>query len=121
MSLSKLKAIADEPGSVVYAEGGVTMPVLLQHSITRSLSGTRMGRRHSRDGGRVCRHECGTRLGEMKMPSRRCASYLRPARSGLPASAIPFSYRRARLPPGIVAGVWLQLKPGVEGEDSDDR
>jgi UDP-N-acetylmuramate dehydrogenase len=28
-----------------------------------------------------------------------------------PASAIPFSYRRARLPRGIVVGAWLRLKP----------
>src|SRR5437667_238501 len=28
-----------------------------------------------------------------------------------PASAIQFSYRRARLPGGIVVGVWLQRKP----------
>ena len=58
VSLSKLKAIADEPGSVVYAEGGVTHadPVATydQPIVERS----RMVRRHSRDCGGVRRHEC---------------------------------------------------------------
>jgi UDP-N-acetylmuramate dehydrogenase len=31
----------------------------------------------------------------------------------LPASSIPFQYRRARLPKGIVVGVWLQLRQGL--------
>ena len=30
----------------------------------------------------------------------------------IPAGEIPFSYQRAHLPRGIVAGVWLQMKPG---------
>jgi UDP-N-acetylmuramate dehydrogenase len=33
-----------------------------------------------------------------------------------PAHDIAFSYRRAQLPAGIVAGVWLQLKPGVRSD-----
>ena len=34
----------------------------------------------------------------------------------LPAASIPFQYRRARLPKGIVVGVWLQLREGLRTE-----
>jgi UDP-N-acetylmuramate dehydrogenase len=34
----------------------------------------------------------------------------------LPVAEIPFRYRRAKLPRGIVVGVWLQLKQGVRTE-----
>jgi UDP-N-acetylmuramate dehydrogenase len=33
-----------------------------------------------------------------------------------PAPEITFSYRQATLPPGIVVGVWLQLKAGVRSD-----
>jgi UDP-N-acetylmuramate dehydrogenase len=33
-----------------------------------------------------------------------------------PAESITFEYRRAVLPPGIVVGVWLQLRPGVRAD-----
>ena len=33
-----------------------------------------------------------------------------------PAEAIEFGYRRATLPPGVVVGVWLQLRPGVRAD-----
>ena len=39
VSLSKLRAIKEEPGSVLYAEGGVGMPTLIGHAIRRSLAG----------------------------------------------------------------------------------
>jgi UDP-N-acetylmuramate dehydrogenase len=34
----------------------------------------------------------------------------------LEAGQIPFEYRRALLPRGIVVGVWLQLKQGIQSE-----
>ena len=39
VSLMKFKTIIDEPNGVIYAEGGVIMPTLLRHAISRSLSG----------------------------------------------------------------------------------
>ena len=39
VSLAKLRAVRDEPGSVLYAEGGVGMPTLIGHAIRRSLAG----------------------------------------------------------------------------------
>jgi UDP-N-acetylmuramate dehydrogenase len=115
VSLSKLKGIADEPHGVVYAEGGVTMPVLLQHSISRSLSGLEWAAGIPGTVAGCVVMNAGTRLGEMKdaVKAVRIASSSGTLKD-VPASAIPFSYRRARVPRGIVAGVWLQLTPGVK-------
>lgn len=115
VSLSKFKAIADESHSVVYAEGGVTMPVLLQHSISRSLSGLEWAAGIPGTVAGCVAMNAGTRLGEMK-DAVKAVRIVSPsgALKDVPASAIPFSYRRARLPRGIVAGVWLQLAPGVK-------
>jgi UDP-N-acetylmuramate dehydrogenase len=59
----------------------------------------------------------GTRLGEMK-DSVKAIRMVLPDGSlvEIPATKIEFTYRRAKLPPGIVVGVWLQLKPGVRSE-----
>ena len=117
VSLSKLKAIADEPGSVVYAEGGVTMPILLQHTINRSLSGLEWSAGIPGTVAGCVVMNAGTRLGEMK-DALKAISFVDPtgAITELPASAIPFTYRRARLPQGIVVGVWLQLKSGTKAQ-----
>jgi UDP-N-acetylmuramate dehydrogenase len=115
VSLSKLKGLTDEPNAVVYAEGGVTMPVLLQHSISRSLSGLEWAAGIPGTVAGCVVMNAGTRLGEMKdaVKAVRIAS-LSGSLKDVPASAIPFSYRRGRVPRGIVAGVWLQLVPGVK-------
>jgi UDP-N-acetylmuramate dehydrogenase len=115
VSLSKLKAIADEPNAVVYAEAGVTMPVLLQHSISRSLSGLEWAAGIPGTVAGCVVMNAGTRLGEMKdaVKAVRIASPSGTLKD-VPASAIPFSYRHARVPRGIVTGVWLQLTPGVK-------
>jgi UDP-N-acetylmuramate dehydrogenase len=115
VSLSKLKGIADEPNGVVYAEAGVTMPVLLQHSISRSLSGLEWAAGIPGTVAGCVVMNAGTRLGEMKdaVKAVRIASPSG-ALKNVSASAILFSYRRARVPRGIVAGVWLQLTPGVK-------
>lgn len=117
VSLSKLKRIADEPYGVVYAEAGVTMPVLLQHSISRSLTGLEWAAGIPGTVAGCVVMNAGTRLGEMKdaVKAVRLASPSGTLKD-IPASAIPFSYRRARLPRGIVAGVWLQLTPGVKAK-----
>ena len=67
VSLSKLKGIADEPNGVVYAEGGVTMPVLLQHSISRSLTGLEWAAGIPGTVAGCVVMNAGTRLGEMKV------------------------------------------------------
>ncbi len=115
VSLSRLKSISDESHSVVYAEGGVTMPVLLQHTITRSLSGLEWSAGIPGTVAGCVVMNAGTRLGEMK-DAVKAVRIVSPsgAVKDIPAPAIPFSYRRARVPRGIVVGVWLQLQPGVK-------
>ena len=59
----------------------------------------------------------GTRLGEMKDSVKAVRLVTtRGAVMDLPASSIPFDYRRAHLPKGIVVGAWLQLKQGIRSE-----
>ena len=59
----------------------------------------------------------GTRLGEMKdaVKAVRLITTKGELRD-LPASSIRFQYRRARLPKGIVVGVWLQLRQGPRAD-----
>jgi UDP-N-acetylmuramate dehydrogenase len=112
VSLAKLKAITDEPGHVVYAEGGVGMPTLMKHAASRSLSGLEWAAGIPGTVAGCVVMNAGTRLGEMK-DAVKAVRIVDPAGRLIdcPASAIRFSYRRALLPRGIVVGVWVQLKP----------
>ena len=112
VSLAKFKGIKDEGHGVVYAEGGVGMPTLMRHAISRSLSGLEWAAGIPGTVAGCVVMNAGTRLGEMQQTVK--AVHL--VNSGgrpvdCPASAIQFSYRRARLPKGVVVGVWLQLQP----------
>lgn len=112
VSLSRLKAIRDEPDGVVYAEGGVVMPMLMRHAITRALSGLEWAAGIPGTVAGCVVMNAGTRLGEMK-DAVKAVRVIDPLGRIIdcPASAIQFSYRRALLPRGIVVGVRLQLKP----------
>ena len=117
VSLSKLRGIHEEPGAVLYAEGGVGMPTLIGHAIRRSLSGLEWAAGIPGTVGGCLVMNAGTRLGEMKdaVKAVRLITMKGELRD-LPASSIPFQYRRAGLPKGIVVGVWLQLRQGLRGE-----
>lgn len=117
VSLSKLRAIKEEPGSVLYAEGGVGMPTLIGHAIRRSLAGLEWAAGIPGTVGGCLVMNAGTRLGEMKdsVKAVRLVT-MKGDIVDLPATSIPFEYRRARLPKGIVVGVWLQLRQGVRAE-----
>lgn len=117
VSLSKLRSIKEEPGSVLYAEGGVGMPTLIACAIRRSLAGLEWAAGIPGTVGGCLVMNAGTRLGEMKDAVKAVRLVTRKGDLvDLPASAIPFEYRRARLPKGIVTGVWLQLRQGVRAE-----
>lgn len=112
VSLSKLNGIHDEPHSVVYAGGGVGMPTLMRHAIGRSLAGLEWAAGIPGTAAGCVVMNAGTRLGEMRDVVKAVRIVDPVGRLvDCPASAIQFSYRRARLPRGIVVGVWLQLKP----------
>ncbi|MEW6245471.1 MAG: UDP-N-acetylmuramate dehydrogenase [Nitrospirota bacterium] len=117
VSLSRLRAIKDEPHHIVYAEGGVGMPTLIGHAIRRSLSGLEWAAGIPGTVAGCVVMNAGTRLGEMQSAVK--AVRIVDPKGRLverPASHIEFGYRRAKLPKGIVVGVWLQLKPGSRQE-----
>ncbi len=113
VSLSKLNRMREEPGDVLYAEGGVGMPTLMKFAISRSLAGLEWAAGIPGTVAGCVVMNAGTRLGEMKEAVK--AVRLVTPRGDLvetPAAAIRFSYRRALLPRGILVGVWLRLKTG---------
>jgi UDP-N-acetylmuramate dehydrogenase len=117
VSLSKLRAISEEPGAVVYAEGGVGMPTVIGYAMRRSLAGMEWAAGIPGTVGGCLVMNAGTRLGEMKDAVRAVRLVrLNGDVRDLPAASIRFQYRRARLPKGIVVGVWLQLRSGVRSE-----
>ncbi|MBI4001938.1 MAG: UDP-N-acetylmuramate dehydrogenase [Nitrospira defluvii] len=113
ISLGKFKGIRQEPDHVLYAEGGVGMPTLIGYAVRRSLAGLEWGAGIPGTVAGCVVMNAGTRLGEMK-DSVKAVRMIDPRGRVVDISAadIPFSYRRAHLPRGIVAGVWLQLRPG---------
>jgi UDP-N-acetylmuramate dehydrogenase len=117
VSLSKLRTIREEPGAVLYAEGGVGMPTLIGHALRRSLAGLEWAAGIPGTVGGCLMMNAGTRLGEMKdsVKAVRLVT-MRGEIRDLPAAAVRFDYRRAHLPKGIVVGVWLQLQQGRRAE-----
>lgn len=117
VSLAKLRAIKEEPGGILYAEGGVGMPMLIGRAIRRSLSGLEWAAGIPGTVAGCVVMNAGTRLGEMKQAVK-AVRIVRPDGTVLdvPAADLTFAYRRAALPPGIVVGVWLQLRPGERAE-----
>ena len=117
VSLAKLRAIKEESGSVLYAEGGVGMPTLMGYAIRRSLTGLEWAAGIPGTVAGCVVMNAGTRLGEMKH-SVKAVRVVRATGEVLdcPAESITFEYRRASLPSGIVVGVWLQLRPGVRAD-----
>jgi len=117
VSLAQLRSIKEEPGSVLYAEGGVGMPTLISYAIRRSLAGLEWAAGIPGTVAGCVVMNAGTRLGEMK-DSVKAVRIVTPTGTVLdcPARDIIFDYRHAELPAGIVAGVWLQLKPGVRSD-----
>lgn len=113
VSLVKFKGIRQEPDYVLYAEGGVGMPTLIGYAVRRSLAGLEWSAGIPGTVAGCVVMNAGTRLGEMKDAVKAVRMVDPRGRvRDIPAADIPFSYRRAHLPRGIVAGVWLQLKPG---------
>ncbi|MCG3777371.1 MAG: UDP-N-acetylenolpyruvoylglucosamine reductase [Nitrospira sp.] len=117
VSLVRLRAIKEEPGHVLYAEGGVGMPTLIGYAIKHSLAGLEWAAGIPGTVAGCVVMNAGTKLGEMKDTVKAVHMVnLKGQTVDLEASQIPFEYRWARLPRGIVVGVSLQLKPGVRVE-----
>lgn len=114
VNLGKLRAIREEPGAVLYAEGGVGMPTLIGYAIRHSLAGLEWAAGIPGTVAGCVVMNAGTRLGEMKDSVKAVRLVNQKGEIvDIPASQIPFAYRRATLPAGIVVGVWMQLRTGV--------
>ncbi len=117
VNLGMLRAIREEPGAVLYAEGGVGMPTLIGYAIRHALAGLEWAAGIPGTVAGCVVMNAGTRLGEMKDAVKAVRLVNRKGEIvEIPASEIPFAYRRAALPAGVVVGVWMQLKAGVRAE-----
>ena len=115
VQLNRLTAIRDEPHDMVFAQAGVRMPVLLQHAISRSLSGLEWAAGIPGTVGGGVMMNAGTALGEMKDVLK--AIEVVGSRGTLltrQASDLSFGYRRARVPKGVIVGAWFQLRPATK-------
>ncbi len=117
VSLERLRAIKEDSDAVLYAEGGVGMPTLIGFAIRRSLAGLEWAAGIPGTVAGCVVMNAGTRLGDMQRAVK-AVRLVTPTGTvvTLPADKIEFTYRRAKLPPGIIVGVWLQLKRGDRGE-----
>jgi UDP-N-acetylmuramate dehydrogenase len=117
VSLARLRAIKEESGAVLYAEGGVGMPTLIGYAIRHSLAGLEWAAGIPGTVAGCVVMNAGTKLGEMKDSIKAVRMVNRKGQIvNLEAAQVRFEYRRALLPRGIVVGVWLQLKLGVRSE-----
>jgi len=117
MSLARLRGINEEPGSVLYAEGGVGMPTLIGYAIRHSFAGLEWAAGIPGTVAGCVVMNAGTKLGEMKDSVKAVRMVnMKGQLVEVEAAQVRFEYRRALLPRGIVVGVWLQLKQGVRSE-----
>lgn len=117
VSLARLRGAKEEPGSVLYAEGGVGMPTLIGYAIRHSLAGLEWAAGIPGTVAGCLVMNAGTKLGEMKDSVKAVRMVnMKGQVVDMEAAQVKFEYRRALLPRGIVMGVWLQLKPGVRSE-----
>lgn len=117
MSLARLRGIKEEPGSVLYAEGGVGMPTLIGYAIRHSFAGLEWAAGIPGTVAGCVVMNAGTKLGEMKDSVKAVRMVnMKGQLVEVEAAQVRFEYRRALLPCGIVVGVWLQLKQGVRSE-----
>lgn len=110
VQLNRFTGIRDEPHDVIFAQGGVRMPVLLQHAISRSLSGLEWAAGIPGTVGGGVMMNAGTSLGEMKdvLKAIELVDH-RGIRITRQAADLAFGYRRARVPKGVIVGAWFQL------------
>jgi UDP-N-acetylmuramate dehydrogenase len=117
VSLVRLRAIKELPGSILYAEGGVGMPTLIGYAIRHSLAGLEWAAGIPGTVAGCVVMNAGTKLGEMKNSVKAVRMVnMKGQIIDVEAAQVRFEYRRALLPRGIVVGVWIQLKQGVRSE-----
>jgi UDP-N-acetylmuramate dehydrogenase len=117
ISLARLRGIKEEPGFILYAEGGVGMPTLIGYAVRHSLAGLEWAAGIPGTVAGCVVMNAGTKLGEMKNSIKAVRMVnMNGQIVDIPATQVKFEYRRALLPRGIVVGVWVQLRHGVRSE-----
>jgi UDP-N-acetylmuramate dehydrogenase len=117
ISLARLRGIEEEPGFILYAEGGVGMPTLIGYAIRHSLAGLEWAAGIPGTVAGCVMMNAGTKLGEMKDSIKAVRLVdMKGQVVDVEAAQMRFEYRRTLLPRGIVVGVWLQLQQGVRSE-----
>lgn len=105
--------IQELDGGVLYAEGGVGMPTLLKFAMQRGLAGLEFAAGIPGTLAGCVVMNAGTRFGEMKEVVQKIRVVVRSGELvDVPAEEAGYSYRRSRLPQGVVVGAWLALRPG---------
>lgn len=116
--LVRLDRIEEPEAGVLYAEGGVLMPRLLKFAMQRGLTGLEFAAGIPGTVAGCVVMNAGTRFGEMKQVVRK----IRLVTTRGEILDVPggedagYSYRRSRLPEGIVVGAWLGLEPGSKAK-----
>ena len=115
--LVKFDRIHGPEDGVIYAEGGVGMPKLVKFAMQHGLAGLEFAAGIPGTVGGSAVMNAGTKWGEMKdVVSKIRMVTMTGEMLELSSEQMGFSYRRSKLPQGIVVGVWLSLKPGAKSE-----
>jgi UDP-N-acetylmuramate dehydrogenase len=115
--LVRLDRIEEPEAGVVYAEGGVLMPRLLKVAMQKGLTGLEFAAGIPGTVAGCVVMNAGTRFGEMKQVVRKIRLVTtRGEILDVAGEEAGYSYRRSRLPEGIVVGAWLGLKPGSKAK-----
>ena len=115
MLLTQLTKIREEDNQLVYAQGGVRLPRLMQFALRGKLSGMEWAAGIPGTVGGAVVMNAGTRLGEMQQVLRAVDFItIHGKRKRLDASTLSFLYRKTVLPKGIVVGAWLQLRSAAK-------
>ena len=115
--LVKLDRIEEPEAGVLYAEGGVLMPRLLKFAMQKGLTGLEFAAGIPGTVAGCVVMNAGTRFGEMKQVVRKIRLVTtRGEILDVPGEEAGYSYRRSRLPEGIVVGTWLGLEPGSKAK-----
>ena len=113
--LVKLDRIEEPESGLLYAEGGVLMPRLLRVAMQRELAGLEFAAGIPGTLAGCVVMNAGTRFGEMKEVVRKIRLVtMTGAILDVAGADAGYSYRRSRLPEGIVVGAWLGLQPGTK-------
>ena len=115
--LVRLDRIEEPESGLLYAEGGVLMPRLLKFAMQKGLTGLEFAAGIPGTLAGCVVMNAGTRFGEMKQVVRKIR-LVTPRGEILEVSSeeAGYSYRRSRLPEGIVVGAWLGLEPGSKAK-----